>query len=289
MLVAYLQQQYDANPKEDLNVHAANVKKRGLLWHVDDIHINASPDFHILPATRSSSWKKYFHTAYADLITRIATKTAITLQQSNTVHLTSFVALSSRACKGRLMPSFAADPATEMRLIEQEPSVTGAITHRQVKDLAVRARTAAQAKLNITNQLLYAQMHGCRTFLASMGVNGISSNCLRLREFVRQYHEQHVRLDVVIRLRLTEKKPELRNESLDKLCPFLDGQQFFGFYTSDDFLACHHGQVLDTGLAVWQDAPDRHYEKSVVTSELARMHSGQRTEHIRRYDVCLYI
>jgi len=149
MLVAQLQQQYDANPKEDLNVHAANMKKPGLLWHVDNIHINASPDFHILPSHKElmstpnvpsprkfhvifqfwfSSWK-----TYADPIIRIATKTAITLQQSDTVHLTSFVVLSSRGCEGRLMPSFAADPATEMRLIEQKPPVNGAITAKQVR------------------------------------------------------------------------------------------------------------------------------------------------------------
>ena len=128
-----------------------------------------------------------------------------------------------------------------MRLVETNPPVTGALTDRQVKDLATRARIAAHATLNITNQLLYAQMHGCRPLLVSMGVNGISSNWSRQSEFVRRYDEQYGRLDIVIRLRPTEKKSEYRKGSLDMLCPFSDGEQFFGFYTSDDFVAHHHG------------------------------------------------
>ena len=237
------------------------MKKRGLLWHVDDIHINASPDFHFFPnheelklasnvpsprkfhaifQFRFSSWKRDFHTAYPDLIMRIATKTANALQQNNAVHLASFVVLAARGCKGRLMPSFAADPATEMRLIEQKPPVTGAISHTQVQDLAVRARAAAQATLNITDQLLYAQMHGCRPLLVSMDINGISSNSLRLSEFVWKYHEQYGRLHIAIRIRLSEKHSDLRREFLDTLCPFPDSEQLFGFYTSNDFVAHHY-------------------------------------------------
>ena len=74
---------------------------------------------------------------------RIATSIAIALQQSNNVDLRSFAVLSSHGCKGRLMPSFAVDPTTEMRLVEETPPLTGAITAKQVKDLTVRARTAA--------------------------------------------------------------------------------------------------------------------------------------------------
>lgn len=49
MLVAHLQQSYGGSPKEDKNIHAANMKKRDVLWHVDGVHINADPNFHFLP------------------------------------------------------------------------------------------------------------------------------------------------------------------------------------------------------------------------------------------------
>lgn len=139
------------------------------------------------------------------------------------------------------MPSFAADPATEIRLVEQNPPVIGTLSHKQVNYLVYSSRIAAQATLNITNQMIYGRMHGLRPLLVSMGANGISSNWPRLTELVIQHHEQYGRLDIVLRLRQSEKSSELRKESLDTLCPFSKDGHAFSFYTSDDFVSHHHG------------------------------------------------
>lgn len=93
---------------------------------------------------------------------RIAIKAASTLQHSEIVDIESFAFCSAHECRDRLMPAFAADPETEMRIVEKNPPVTGVLSHKQVNYLVYSSRIAAQATLNITNQLVYGRMHGLR-------------------------------------------------------------------------------------------------------------------------------
>lgn len=144
MYTAHLQLEY--GPRIDVriaNTHAVALRDQGLLWNSDHTTcirassgaINSLSSYsdlltahmssvhgrkdHVIFVFRQSSSVKNFHTAYADKITRIASRAAAALQNSGKMDLASF-AVTASISKLRLVPSFSADPSTEMRMVRRD-------------------------------------------------------------------------------------------------------------------------------------------------------------------------
>jgi hypothetical protein len=171
----------------------------------------------------------------------ISTATVSNLRTITANEIAAMAILSSKICKGRLMPFFASDPETEMCLARQTDLITGDSSYEDAGNLMVQGRTAARATLNITNLLLAAKSQGRRPVLVSIGTSGISSNWQRLSEFIRQFHDQYGHLDVVIRVSADEMSVSARADDLLALCPITFRTESFGIYTSADFVSYHGG------------------------------------------------
>jgi hypothetical protein len=174
------------------------MKELGLLWQVDESHIY-SDDVHGLPSNsnlfrayplslsrlsgahgifvyRQSSDCVDFHNTYVTKLLRTAARSAIGLQEILQLELHSLAVVSAQNCKGRIMPLFASDPATKMRLAAERNQFVGPVTAHAHKSLLNHCRIAARATHNITNQLLFAKMNGLTPMILTPTTARISSN-----------------------------------------------------------------------------------------------------------------
>lgn len=142
--------------------------------------------------------------------------------------------IASHRTKSRVMPSFAPDPGTEMKLVRQRLPDLGHRSHR--KDTNHLCYNAGRTTFAITNQLLCLIVETKRPILVSMGANSISSNWGRTYDFVERYHTQHGDLIMVVRVTDAGMHHPKRTALLRVLCPYdIDGQSF-GLYTSTQCL-----------------------------------------------------
>jgi hypothetical protein len=190
---------------------------------------------------RQSGKQADFHDTYADKVLRISTTTVPNLRTITANEIAAVAVLSSKICKGCLMPLFASDPETEMRLARQTDLITGDISYEDTRTMMTHGRTAARATLNITNQLLAAKAQGRRPVLVSMGTNGIPNNWQRFSEFIRQFRDQYGQLDGIVHLNAEEMCVASRAGNLLALCPITFKEESFGVYTSADFVSYHEG------------------------------------------------
>jgi hypothetical protein len=83
--------------------------------------------------------------------------------------------VASHRVRSRLSPSRAANPVTEMRLINDNFFDEHG-TPEKVNKLPNLIAIVARSIYNITNQLLRAKMDGHRPLLVSMGTNALSGS-----------------------------------------------------------------------------------------------------------------
>lgn len=192
-LAAHYQSTYGAKAT-DFNWHAAALKSKGILWTPDLSYIevsDANPTYselyfqhmrlisdrkdHAIFVFRQSVKQDDFYGAYLQKIKKIAAKAAIGLQDSKRAGLASAAVLSSWSSKSRMLPSFASEPPTKMEMVS-ENHFEGPSTKNHSQSLRNQCHNAARATFNITNQIVYAKMHGSRPLLVLMGTNSLSSN-----------------------------------------------------------------------------------------------------------------
>lgn len=234
-----------------------------------------TPQWHAILFFRQLGSQLNFSGTYSDKVTRIA-KSALAALQTLYPNIKSVALIASYRTKSRVMPSFASDPETEMKLIRQQPLDLGRHQHR--KDTNHLCYNAARAPFVITNQLLHSTMEGKRPILVSMGTNSISSKWERTYEFVQLYHTQYGELIIVIRMTAAEMNNPKRAASLRVLCPHDMNGQSFGIYTSAELLQ----DELCQGLVEWKFIMGGHREKAGVFSAAHTQVGGQRVEHNKK-------
>jgi hypothetical protein len=276
--------------QEKTNLAGALMKELGLLSQVDGSHIYPD-DVHGLPSNsnlfhayllslsrlsgvhgifvyRQSSDCVDFHNTYATKLICTAARSAIGLQEILQVEFQSLAVVSAQNCKGRIMPLFASDPATKMRLAAESNQFVGPVTAHAHKSLLNHCRIAARATHNITNQLLFAKINGLIPILVSMGTNGISSNWLRLSHFVCTFHMQYGHLDVVFSLRQSDTDADHRKDLSKRVAP--NSTEYGGYG-----IALAQGQD-NPGLAAWSSILEGHRKKATLISVIKRKYGGTR-------------
>jgi hypothetical protein len=88
---------------------------------------------HIILVFRQSGKQADFHDTYADKVWRISTTTAPNHRTITANETAAVAVLSSKICKARLMPFFASNPETEMRLARQTDLITGDISYEDTR------------------------------------------------------------------------------------------------------------------------------------------------------------
>lgn len=264
MYHAHLQLVYGGSGRIDANDHALNLAKEGVSWnptqriHLADLVTSGSAfpfnqdllrahrlsirdrKDHATFVYRQSYFVDSFFGTYLDKITNItgrATEGLMSLGRD----VESVALVSSMDVTSRYMPSFAADPVRKLHYMQFESRGTDATNDHLAKDCS----TAARATWNMTNQLLYAKVHGRCPVLVSMGVNAISANWRRFVAFVTQYHHEHGHLDIMVRVTMSQYEEEERERewSVPVICPRLTESQAFGCYTSYDVIRHEQKQV----------------------------------------------
>lgn len=137
-------------------------------------HVTQRAD-HAIFMLRRSSHQPDFHGEYLQRITKIAARAAVALQGSSRAKIASAAVLSSFLTRSRMMPSFAYNTSTEMRLILHK-HFEGSSTAANNIWLGLLCQHAARATFNLTNQLLYSKMQGRRALLVLMGTSSLSSS-----------------------------------------------------------------------------------------------------------------
>lgn len=123
----------------------------------------------------------------------------------------------------------------------------------------------AAATTNITNQILYAKMHGWRPILVSMGFNAFSSNWRRLSNFMRRCAAQYGRLDFAVRIPMHEKRGK-RMKAMSLICPHEIGKQAFGFYDAHEIVHYNFGQSNDDRIEQFKYLMDGYFARGFYTS-----------------------
>ncbi|KAG9748151.1 hypothetical protein KCU73_g7166, partial [Aureobasidium melanogenum] len=275
--------------------HAYNLKKNKLLWTVDSTWVvdtgTAAPTYtsllaihmhsvssrkdHLIFVFRQSDYYSKI-CRYVDHYTDIATNAASALQSSRRADVASIAVVASGGNRGRYMPSFAADPDTERSMIHGHiPG--GPYAGLALDKLRVLSRRAATATTRITNQIMYAKLHGRRPILVTMGLDGLSKNWSRLLQFVDRYTSQYGKLELAVRMKVSEATSE-RGESSLEICPTKIGPHYFGFYDSEDFALHSSGVEHNRGLAEWEDRINALQEYSFNKSKDALEVGGNRVE-----------